>query len=323
VDSAALKQATAESFAVYAHTKVKRLPKRGAYDRATVHSILDAGMLCAVSYCAGGDAAAIMRRGGCPAHSPEKTTTTQAEGKGDAAEKEEDEEAQQQQGDDDDDDDEDTKTSYPVCLTTGYCRDGESILLHGKATSQLMRHMERGGLVSVSVTEVNALILARSAFHHSMNYRSVCIFGAAALITDKAEKIAAFKTYTNSIVPNRWDSLRMVTDAELKSTSIVRLPLRYVSAKTRTGGASDDKADMALGIWAGVIPLSLRAGAPIPDKLMTAPVPRMPQHVSEFTRVAKLPLVAKQKQGFSLLTVLMLLGVIAALAAKLYIVMEK
>jgi nitroimidazol reductase NimA-like FMN-containing flavoprotein (pyridoxamine 5'-phosphate oxidase superfamily) len=153
----------------------------------------------------------------------------------------------------------------PVVIPTAFARSGEKIYVHGSAASRMLRTLHAGVEVCVTVTLLDGLVLARSGFHHSMNYRSVVIFGKATLVTDPDEKVAALRCLTNQIVPGRWDQVRPPTEKELKATSVLSLPLEEVSAKVRTGGPIDDDEDYALPIWAGVIPAGLKFGEPVAD----------------------------------------------------------
>jgi len=153
----------------------------------------------------------------------------------------------------------------PYVIPTGYARSGETLYIHGSAASRMLRALGQGAPLCVTVTLVDGLVLARSAFHHSMNYRSVVLLGQARLVTDPAEKNQALACFTNHIVPGRWNEVRQPTEQELKSTTVLALPLDEVSAKVRTGGPIDDEEDYALPVWAGVVPLHLRSGDPLPD----------------------------------------------------------
>jgi len=137
----------------------------------------------------------------------------------------------------------------------------------------MLRALGQGAQLCVTVTLVDGLVLARSAFHHSMNYRSVVVLGQARLVTDPEEKMAALGHFTNHIVPGRWDEVRQPTDQEMKSTTVLALALDEVSAKVRTGGPIDDEEDYALRVWAGVVPLRIQAGDPLPDARLPEGVP--------------------------------------------------
>lgn len=189
-------------------TRLKRLPKRGVFDRAAIHDILDEGFVCHVGFVVDGQ---------------------------------------------------------PFVIPTGYARVGDDIYLHGSAASRMIRSLAAGLDVCVTVTLVDGLVLARSAFHHSMNYRSVMILGRARLVTDPEEKTEALRAFTNHIVPDRWDALRPVTSQELLGTSVLALPIEEASAKVRSGPPVDDDEDLQWPVWAGVIPLSLQAATPVAD----------------------------------------------------------
>jgi len=202
-----------DSFTPTPRTQVKRLPKRGVYDREQVHAILDEGFLCHVGFVADGQ---------------------------------------------------------PYVIPTGYVRDGDTLLLHGSAASRMLRTLDQGVEVCVTATLVDGYVLARAAFHHSINYRSVVVLGAARPVTDSREKMRALHLFTNHIVPGRWEEVRIPTDQELKGTSVLALDLNEVSAKVRGGPPIDDEEDYALPVWAGVVPMRLEAGQPIPDSRLQA-----------------------------------------------------
>jgi len=161
----------------------------------------------------------------------------------------------------------------PYAIPTGYARVGDFIYLHGSAASRMLRSLSAGVPVCVTVTLVDGLVLARSAFHHSVNYRSVVILGQARLVTDPEEKTSALRAFTNHIVRDRWDELRPVTPQELAGTSVLVLPIEEASAKVRTGPPVDDEEDLAWPAWAGVVPLALQVGVPLPDSHVPAGVP--------------------------------------------------
>lgn len=153
----------------------------------------------------------------------------------------------------------------PYAIPTAYARVGDVVYVHGSAASRMTRALGTGLDVCLTVTLVDGLVLARSAFHHSMNYRSVVILGQAHLVTDTAEKTDGLRALTNHVVPGRWEELRAVTDQELKATSLLALPIEEASAKVRTGPPVDDEADLTCPVWAGVVPVSQQYGAPVPD----------------------------------------------------------
>src|SRR5215467_6689569 len=203
------------TFTPTARTQVKRLPKRGAYDRETVFKILDEAFVCHVGFAVDGQ---------------------------------------------------------PYVIPTNFGRRGETLYLHGSAASRMLRTLGEGVPVCVTVTLTDGLVLARSAFHHSMNYRSVVVLGKARLVTDPTEKMEALTRFTDHIVPNRWNEVRPPTEQELKGTSVLALPIEEVSAKIRTGPPIDDDEDYALPIWAGVVPVRLAAGEPVADERLPAAV---------------------------------------------------
>jgi nitroimidazol reductase NimA-like FMN-containing flavoprotein (pyridoxamine 5'-phosphate oxidase superfamily) len=153
----------------------------------------------------------------------------------------------------------------PFVIPTGYARSGDQLYIHGSAASRMLRTLHQGVDVCVTVTLVDAFVLARSGFHHSMNYRSVVVLGKARQVTDREEKLNALRSFTNHIVPGRWDEVRPPTDQELKATTVLALPLDEVSAKMRSGGPIDDDEDYALPIWAGIVPVRTQMGDPLAD----------------------------------------------------------
>jgi nitroimidazol reductase NimA-like FMN-containing flavoprotein (pyridoxamine 5'-phosphate oxidase superfamily) len=203
-------------------TRVKRLPARGHYDRATVHAILDAGLICHVGYVIDGQ---------------------------------------------------------PYVTPTGHWREGDHVYWHGSSASRMLRGISGGLAVCLTVTHLDGLVLARSGFHHSMNYRSVMALGVAERVEGEAAKLAALHAFTERVAPGRWAEVRPPTSQELKGTTILRLPLDEASAKIRTGGPVDDEADYALPCWAGVLPISLKPGVPEPDHLL-APGTAVPEYLS-------------------------------------------
>ena len=205
-------------------TRVRRLPERAAYDRATVHAILDEGFLCHLGFVVDGQ---------------------------------------------------------PYVIPTGYARVGETVFLHGSTASRL--GLRPGMDVCVTVTLVDGLVLARSAFHHSMNYRSVMAIGRTRPVTDPGEKEAALRALVEHIVPGRSDEVRGGDSRELAATAVLALPLAEVSAKVRTGPPSDDEPDYAQPIWAGVLPLAVTPGEPAPDPVLDPSIPT-PAHVASWSR---------------------------------------
>lgn len=153
---------------------------------------------------------------------------------------------------------------YPVSIPTIFGRSGNKLYIHGAATSRLMVDLEKGIEISLSVAHVDGLVLARSAFHHSMNYRSVVVFGKAKLVED-AYKNEALKVISDHLIPHRWEEVREPNSKELKATKVLEIIIDQASAKIRTGGPLDDKKDYDLDIWAGEIPFKLHAEQPIAD----------------------------------------------------------
>lgn len=153
---------------------------------------------------------------------------------------------------------------YPVSIPTIFGRSEDKLYLHGATTSRLMVDLEKGIDISLSVAHVDGLILARSAFHHSMNYRSVVIFGKAKLVADE-HKNEALKVISDHLIPGRWEEVREPNAKELKGTTVLEIVIEEASAKIRTGGPNDDKEDYELDIWAGEIPFKTIAQAPISD----------------------------------------------------------
>src|SRR5215467_1083200 len=187
-------------------TQVRRLPKRGHYERETVCSILDSAFVCHVGFVADGQ---------------------------------------------------------PYVIPTNFGRSGDTLYLHGSAASRMLRTLSAGVPVCVTVTLIDGLVLARSAFHHSVNYRSVVILGTARLVDVAAEKMEALRLFTEHIMKGRWDDIRWPSEQELKATTVLALRLEEVSAKVRTGGPIDDEEDYALPVWAGVLPLPVVAAEPV------------------------------------------------------------
>jgi len=199
--------------------RVRRLPERGRYDRATVDSILDEGFVCHLGVC-----------------SPDG----------------------------------------PVVIPTAYVRVGDCIYLHGAPANYALRRAVDGDSVCLAVTLVDALVLARSAFHHSINYRSVMVFGVAHEVEDFDEKRTALMAFVDHVVPGRSPDTRPPSDSELRATRVVKVDIDEVSAKVRTGGPKDDPEDLDLtGIWAGEMPLRVVPGPPLADDSapVTVPVP--------------------------------------------------
>jgi nitroimidazol reductase NimA-like FMN-containing flavoprotein (pyridoxamine 5'-phosphate oxidase superfamily) len=161
----------------------------------------------------------------------------------------------------------------PFVIPTTYGRIGNKVYIHGAVASRMLQNLEKGIPISITVTLVDGLVLARSAFHHSMNYRSVMLFGTAHLVEDEKEKNDALFAISENIIPNRWDEVREPNEKELKITSVLGLEIEQASAKIRTGDPSDDKKDYELPIWAGVIPLKTVAQEAIADSVLPKDIP--------------------------------------------------
>jgi nitroimidazol reductase NimA-like FMN-containing flavoprotein (pyridoxamine 5'-phosphate oxidase superfamily) len=207
-------------------TALKRLPKRGVFDRELVYRILDEGFVCHVSFAVEGQ---------------------------------------------------------PFVIPTGYARVAEQLLIHGAQVSRMLRTLSSGIDVCVAVTLVDGLVLARSAFHHSVNYRSVVIFGNAVLVEEREAKLAALFAFSEHVIPGRWNDVRQPTEQELKATTVLSLPLVEVSAKVRAGPPLDDDEDYALDVWAGVLPLKLVAGGPLSDPSLPGNI-KPPAYALQYTR---------------------------------------
>ena len=154
---------------------------------------------------------------------------------------------------------------HPVVIPTLYARMGDAVYVHGSAASRMLRTLARGFDACLTVTLLDGLVLARSAFHHSANYRSAVVFGRARRVDEHAEKLAALEAFAEHVVPGRWADVRPPSARELKATTVLALPLEEASAKVRTGPPVDEDEDYGLDVWAGVIPLGVVAGEPEPD----------------------------------------------------------
>jgi uncharacterized protein len=174
--------------------------------------------------------------------------------------------------------------SQPFVIPTSYGRDGDVLYIHGSAASRMLRNLDQGVPVCVTVTLLDGLVLARSVFNHSMNYRSVVILGTATIVDDPAEKLAALRALSEHIIPNRWDDSRQPNDKELKATSVLRLPIDEFSAKVRVGPPVDDDEDYSFPTWAGVIPLEMTVGAAIRDERCEQ---EMPAYLKNYSRKNK------------------------------------
>lgn len=171
----------------------------------------------------------------------------------------------------------------PFVIPTSYGRKDANLYIHGSAASRMLRQMKQGAPVCVTVTLLDGLVLARSVFNHSMNYRSVVILGKATLLDDPEEKLAALRVLSEHILPGRWDDSRQPNERELKQTSVLRVPIEEFSAKVRTGPPIDDEEDYSFPTWAGVLPLEVKAGLPIDDPNI-APKREVPEYVRNYSR---------------------------------------
>jgi len=166
----------------------------------------------------------------------------------------------------------------PYVIPTLYGRDGEALYLHGSAASRMLGRLETGIPSCVTVTLVDGLVLARSAFHHSMNYRSVVAFGTAHKIDEPAQKTRALRIISEHLIAGRWNDVRIPSEKELKATAVLKFSIEEASAKIRTGPPLDDEDDYSLPVWAGILPLSLEAKTPVPDSRL-AEGTRVPEYV--------------------------------------------
>ncbi len=166
----------------------------------------------------------------------------------------------------------------PYVTPTIYWREGDRVYWHGSSASRMLRKAEDAE-VCLTVTHVDGLVLARSAFHHSANYRSVMLFGRAAKVADPVDKTNRLKTFVDQLYPGRWEELRPMTEQELKATTILSIPIDEASAKVRTGPPVDDEEDYALPVWAGTVPIGDVYGAPEPCPRLAEGTP-LPEHVT-------------------------------------------
>jgi uncharacterized protein len=191
-------------------TQVRRIPARGAYDRETIHAILDEGLVCHVGFASEGQ---------------------------------------------------------PYVIPMFYGREGDRLYLHGSAASRMLVGLASGWPVCLTVTLLDGLVLARSSYNHTANYRSVVVLGPATLVTDPERKTAALRVISEHLMPGRWAEIRPPSASELKATSIIEIPLDEASAKIRTGPPKDDPADLTRPVWAGVLPLTVVPGEPVTDRM--------------------------------------------------------
>ena len=204
-----------ENFVPSERTQLRRLPKRGSYEREVVEQILDEALICHIGF--------VVDR-------------------------------------------------QPYVIPTTHARRGDRLYVHGSAAGRMLKTLQGGVPICVTATLLDGLVLARSAFHHSMNYRSVVVLGVATEVTDLSEKRAALRTVVEHVAPGRWAEVRAPTEAELSATMVLSIPLREVSAKIRTGPALDDESDYGWPCWAGEIPLRLASFAPVSDPRLDSTV---------------------------------------------------
>jgi nitroimidazol reductase NimA-like FMN-containing flavoprotein (pyridoxamine 5'-phosphate oxidase superfamily) len=207
-------------------TRLRRLPKRGAFDRETVYAILDESFICHVGFVVDGQ---------------------------------------------------------PYVIPTGFGRVDDVLYIHGSSASRMLRTLSEGVEMCFTTTLIDGLVIARSAFHHSINYRSVVVLGRATLVEELDEKNKALESITNHIVPGRWADVRWPTELELKATSVLKLAIDEASAKLRTGGPVDDEEDYAMNVWAGVLPLKIEKGKPIDDDRLPEGI-EPPGNIKNYTR---------------------------------------
>jgi nitroimidazol reductase NimA-like FMN-containing flavoprotein (pyridoxamine 5'-phosphate oxidase superfamily) len=171
----------------------------------------------------------------------------------------------------------------PFVIPTSYGRKDNNLYIHGSAASRMLRTLDQGVPVCVTVTLLDGLVLARSIFNHSMNYRSVVVLGTAVAVTDPREKLEALRALSQHILPGRWNDVRQPNEKELKATLVMRLPIEEFSAKVRQGPPVDDTEDYSFSTWAGVIPLEMVASEPISDPKLE-PIREAPDYARSFTR---------------------------------------
>ena len=205
--------------------RVKRVPKRGVYDRAQIDAILDEALVCHLGFVFDGQ---------------------------------------------------------PYVIPMLHARVGDIVYIHGSTASRLVRTLAGGAPCSLTVTLLDGIVLARSAFHHSANYRSVTVLGQARLVESDDERLRALEAFSEHLVPGRWAAVRPPNRKELKATQVLALALDEASAKIRTGPPVDDDEDMDRDVWAGVLPLALQVRDPLPDPQLDARI-AMPEHVASWT----------------------------------------
>jgi uncharacterized protein len=173
----------------------------------------------------------------------------------------------------------------PIVTPTLHARSGDLIYLHGSNASRTLKRLDEGARACLTVSLVDGIVLARSAMHHSVNYRSVMLFGQARRVTDSQQKLTALETVIEHVLPGRWPAVRHPTENELRATAVFSMTICEASAKIRTGPPADDQEDYALSNWAGVIPLSSHPGTPEADPRLAQHIP-IPAHVCDYTHMA-------------------------------------
>jgi len=176
--------------------------------------------------------------------------------------------------------------NQPFVIPTGYGRSGDNLYIHGSAASRMLRNLDQGIAVCLTVTLLDGLVLARSIFNHSMNYRSVVVLGTAVAVEDPTEKLRALRALSEHILPGRWEESRQPNERELKATLVMRLPITEFSAKVRTGPPIDNEDDYSFPTWAGVVPLQMVAGSPINDPKLD-PKTLVPDYVRGYSLTAR------------------------------------
>jgi len=213
-------------FPIIERNRVRRVPKRGQYDKDTIYRILDEGLVCHVGV---------------------------------------------------------VEDGQPVVIPMNYARRDDTVILHGAPASRLVKYVQAGHPVCVTVTLLDGLVLARSVYHHSMNYRSVVVFGRGRLIEAEQEKLAALEVLTERILPGRWQVARRPNRQELDATAVVSIAIESASAKVRTGPPADDEDDYQLPVWAGVLSIQQHTLTPVNDPRLRQDIP-VPPSVSNYRR---------------------------------------
>ena len=213
-------------FSITELSRIRRVPKRGHYDKDTIYRILDEGLVCHVGL---------------------------------------------------------VEDGHPVAIPMNYARRDDTVILHGAPASRLVKYVQAGRPVCVTVTLLDGLVLARSVYHHSMNYRSAVVFGRGRLIKSEQEKRVALEVLTEHILPGRWQDARRPNRQELDATAVVSVAIESASAKVRTGPPADDEDDYQLPVWAGVLPIQQQALTPVNDPRLRKDIP-LPSSVSNYRR---------------------------------------